>query len=264
MTRFNFRLLNALAISFIAAHCAQGTNGTQLAGKFKDTFTVQHDISGQNWNLLYPGVGTCERKVLNFDHSGGHATYVEGSANCPNPGKYGKMFFENESANVHWICAFLSGKATADEVENDTERPDGVSPVLGGCNGKAWSKLTPVDNNFALLGSFTDNWGGSQSYTNTLWTGSYGTPCTYAIIFYDNANGYFIYQQQADAGCTVANNYKFGKVFWGVDAASKLYYCELLYAQASYLTVANSTAKPTYGNPSATGCSGFSWTQLIR
>ena len=121
-----------------------------------------------------------------------------------------------------------------------------------------------MDSNLALVGNFSDPYGGSQKFTNTLWTGSYGTPCNYQIIFYDNINGFFVYQQQGDAGCTAANNYKFGKVFWGVSSASEIYYCELLYGQTYYLTVTNSTAKPTYTNPAASGCSTFSWTKLTR
>ncbi len=261
MIKIFFRILFALAISFMTMQCAKGTNGISLAGKYADRLTMQHDISDKYWNLSYPGTGSCERQVLNFDRNAGFATYVEGVTNCPNPGKYGKVFFESESADLHWFCTFLSGKATASEVEEDAERPQSVSPSLGGCNGSAWGKLTPIDANLTLNGDFTDNWSSTHKFTNTLWTTS---GCTYAIIFYDTTNGFFLYQQQGDASCYAANNYKFGKVFWAVSSANKLYYCQLLYDKASYLTVANDTSKPGYTNPASSGCGGFSWTQLIR
>ncbi len=266
MTKISLRALVVLATGFVLVNCAnKSTNNfaNTLAGKFTDRFTTLYDISDKAWSVTYPGIGACVRTVIASDNKAGNVSYTEGMANCFNPSKYGKTFYVSDGSGSFWVCDYLTGKSTVNEI-TQSGQPDSTSPASGGCNGKAWSKFTPTDSSFSLVGNFTDNYGGSQVFTNTLWTSSYGTPCSYAVIFYDNVNGFFIYQQQADAGCTSANNYKFGKVFWTVDSASKLYYCELMYGQSSYLTVANSTTKPGYSNPATTGCSGFGWTQLIR
>lgn len=260
-TYLSFLFASAVCLS---AGCAKGQNGSYFSGKYLDLLTVGHDVSEKHWLVSYPGIGVCERTLLSFDRDAGTAVFVEGATNCFNPGKYGKTYFVADTNSVFRVCDYLTGKNTPNEVTGTTSFPDSTNPSTGGCNGKAWGKFTPTDSSFSLVGNFTDNYGGSQIYTNTLWTSSYGTPCSYAVVFYDNVNGFFIYQQQADAGCTSSNNYKFGKVFWTVDSASKLYYCELMYGQSSYLTVANSTTKPGYSNPATAGCSGFGWTQLIR
>ena len=263
MTRFFLKTLVALAAGFVWVNCTNKTTNNfanTLSGKFTDRLTLMHDVSETAWNVTYPGVGTCVRTITDMDSSVGSATYFEGNANCFNASKYGKTFFVSDGTGSFWYCDYLSGKTAASEVLQ-AGRPDSTTPATGGCNGSAWGKLTPSDANLALNGSYTDNWSSSHQFTNTLWTTS---GCTYAIIYYDNVNGFLLYQQQGDAACWAANNYKFGKVFWAVSSANKLYYCQLLYDKVSYLTVANDTGKPSYTNPAASGCSGFSWTQLIR
>lgn len=261
----NFKTMMSLSLlALFTMQCAQGGStsaGANAAnsGNYRDKSGVQYAVDSSIWKVTYPGTGSCDRSVLVAAE--GQVTYSEQGSGCFNPGKFGRLYFIKDGASDMWFCDFISGKSSVDDVKAITGSPDSSAASTGGCNGKAWVKLSATDSNFSLVGSFTDNWSSSHSFSNTLWTTG---GCTNAIIYYDNTNGFFLYQQQADAGCWAANNYKFGKVFWAVDSASKLYYCQLMYDKSSYLDVANSTAKPTYTNPSATGCGGFSWTQLIR
>jgi len=237
-------------------------NTHPLFGQYRDRTTVGHNITPTQWSLTYPGKGTCDRTLINFHSTDGYAIFSESGGGCFNAGTYGRLYFTYDANNALWYCNFLTGLPTLSNAQTLSTSPDASSPASGGCNGAAWTKLNAADSNFALAGNFSDTYSSTQQYTNSLWTAP-GYPsgiCTYAIIFYDNTNGFFLYQQQADAGCYAANNYKFGKVFWMVDSNAKLYYCEQLYGKSSYLTVANDSTTPTYN--AATGCAGFSWTQL--
>lgn len=251
----------AVFLSLAALHCNNASTVQTFTGSHRDTLTLQHTISSQSWEITYPGTGKCTRTLLDFKQSDGFAVYSESGPACFNANTYGKAYFTNDSGGALWYCSYIVGKASTADVKAVTTAADATTPATAGCNGKAWIKMLSADANFALVGSYTDNWSSSHTFSNALWSTS---GCSNAIIFYDNTNGFFLYQQQAEAGCYAANNYRFGKVFWAVDSASKLYYCQLFYDKQSYLDVANSTTKPTYTNPSASGCSGFSWTQLIR
>ena len=245
---------------FAATHCANGgnTGDSIISGSYAETTTILHKISTSTWNITYPGMGTCIRYLMETNNTENYMYFAEEGSICANSGKYGKVFYQRAASGQVSFCDFVAGKASLPEAKDLTGKPD------TSCNGKAWTQLNPINADLTLVGTFSDNFGGGQLFSNTLWTTSGFGTCTFAVIYYDNANGYFIYQQQADAGCFATNNYKFGKVYWTVDSSSKLYYCELLYGQSSYLTTANSTARPTYSNPASAGCNGFSWTQITR
>lgn len=249
----------------LTQNCSNDTKAAVTAASFKyngtyiDAVTSTQTISNTAWNSAYPGLGTCARSVSSFDSTNGFALYKEGATVCFNANKYGKVFFTTDASASTYFCDFVSGKATSTEVTAVTTKPTTTTPATSGCNGVAWTKLNKTSTNFDLVGTFVDLFGGTYTFTNTSWADSFG--CTKDIIFYDNANAYFLYQEQA-GGCF--NAYKFGKVFWTIDSTKKLYYCEFLFGQNGYLATANDTTKPTYTTPSTSGCGGFSWSQIIK
>lgn len=232
-----------------------------LNGSYMDTLATQQVVTNTTWVSKLPGLGSCTRAISTYDNTALTATYKEGSTVCFNANKFGKVYFTTDTAKVKWYCDFTTAKTTLAEVTSVTTKPTTTSPSTGGCGGTTtpWTKLATLGTDFALVGTFVDNFAGGHTYTNTSWADTFG--CTKDIIFYDNTNGFFLYQEQA-GGCF--NPYKFGKVFWTADSSKKLYYCELLFGQNSYLATGNNTAKPTYTNPATSGCSGFSWSQLTR
>lgn len=258
-------ILKKISIFLLATACAvvttqcknAGTNGQEFSGMLRDPLTQLHEVSVIAWKITNPGVGVCTRTLYDFKNSDGYAVYSESGSACSNPDKFGKSFFTNDAAGTLWYCDSIAGKSTADEVKAVTAVADATSPATTGCNGKAWTKLTS-GTGLTLAGNFTDNFSSTHTIQETSWDDTF---CVKTIIHYDNTNGYLVYQEES-SGCF--NRYKFGKIFWTVDSARKLYYCELLYNQSSYLATANSATKPTYTSPGTTGCSGFSWTNLTR
>ncbi len=248
----------ALSCTILLAHCKNtAASGQDFSGNLHDPLTQLHEISISTWKITNPGVGVCTRGLYDYKSTDGFVIYSESGAACVNSDKFGKTYLINDSAGTLWYCDFIAGKNSVADVKAVTSAPDTASPSTTGCNGKAWTKLTS-GTNLTLAGSFTDNFSGSHTIADTSWDDTF---CIKTIIHYDNTNGYLVYQEES-AGCF--NRYKFGKIFWTLDSTRKLYYCELLYNQSSYLATANSTSKPTYTSPGTGGCSGFAWTNITR
>lgn len=124
--------------------------------------------------------------------------------------------------------------------------------LLAGC------KDTDDDSSVIPNGTYTDNYGGSNTFTDSQWSDAYGA--TFSVVKTNRSDNYVIYQNSA------SNSYnpsKFSRVDFVEDSNSVLYYCQIAYdkdtaAEAEAVTTADRS------DPANSGCSGFSWTKLTK
>jgi hypothetical protein len=113
---------------------------------------------------------------------------------------------------------------------------------------------TPAD--LAIIGAYTDSYGGAHTITNDTWTQAYGT---YHITQFDNADRYVIAENDA------ANGYAAGlwsRFDWFVDGDSGLWYCQTSYDAATE-DDALGTPRADDSDIATTGCGGtFPWSSL--
>lgn len=107
----------------------------------------------------------------------------------------------------------------------------------------------------AIIGEYTDEFGGDHVITADTWTDAYSG--VYTITSFDNAEGVIIAQNGADN----AFDPNLWSQFNWFDDGTSLYYCQIAYnaadqAAAAAQPKANSTGVAT------DGCNGFSWTNL--
>ena len=135
---------------------------------------------------------------------------------------------------------------------------------------------TEVDE-FAYLGTYTDNFGGEQIIAADTWTsGSF----LFHISQYSNDEGYVIAQNDSELKsqyCSDWNLYtqedceaagetwtdladKWSRFDIASDADGGLHYCQIAFGAD---TEADALAVSADATDLATGCNGFSWTQFI-
>ncbi|HKJ00627.1 MAG TPA: hypothetical protein VKB51_19310 [bacterium] len=118
------------------------------------------------------------------------------------------------------------------------------------------------DSGPAIMGHYTDDYGGTHEITQTTWTDSGpGYKDVFHIVDYDNQQLYILAQNDA------ANAYNaslYSRFTWTY-SGSGLYYCQDPYDAAS-ADAARLAAPPDSSNPAASGCgasSSYPWTRLI-
>ena len=114
-----------------------------------------------------------------------------------------------------------------------------------------------ADVGLAIVGSYTDSWGGDHVISETVWA-QYGGSSNFNIDSYDNEFGYVIAQN--DAG-----NAYFPELWSRMDwtlVGEDLYYCSIAY-DAADASAAQAAGPADADDPTTGGCGGNAWTQLI-
>lgn len=113
----------------------------------------------------------------------------------------------------------------------------------------------------AIIGSYTDDFGGSHDITADTWTLGYegSAPSLFHITRFDNAAGWLVAQNDA------ANEFSpglFSRFEW-VEAEGSLYFCQSPY-DAETESAAIEAPASDRTDPANSGCGGtFPWSQLI-
>ena len=130
--------------------------------------------------------------------------------------------------------------------------PDSSTPTVSGCGGAPWTQL--FRQRLPVQGQFTDNYGGRQTVTQTLWDDGYGK---YHIVAWDPAQSFLIARNDT------ANTYSpdlYSRIDW-TQSGGNLYSCFAAF-DAATPALASSAAAPDASMPDTGGCGGFSWTRL--
>lgn len=110
-----------------------------------------------------------------------------------------------------------------------------------------------------IAGEYADAFGTEHVVTDEMWTTTYPGYATdlYQLLEYDNALDYAIAQNDPA-------NYFYGGSYsrfdW-YDDGTTLWYCQTTYAAAD-AAEAEATPRGDTSDPGASGCGGFSWTNL--
>ena len=111
----------------------------------------------------------------------------------------------------------------------------------------------------SIIGSYSDNFGGSQDITAETWTMAYegSDPSVFNILSFDNKTQVVIAQN----GATNAYNPDlFSRFDWTI-SESVLYYCQTAYDAASEQAAVDTKAADAANLE--TGCGGFFWSFLL-
>lgn len=103
------------------------------------------------------------------------------------------------------------------------------------------------------VGTFTSNFGGTETITADAWNGS-------AIVEFDNDMNWVVTQTPADSEF---NPNLFNRLEW-TDLADdgSFYYCFVVFGQDTAELARTSTLTADSSDPDNSGCGGFSWTKL--
>jgi hypothetical protein len=126
-----------------------------------------------------------------------------------------------------------------------------LTALLAGCGS------SDDEAQLEIIGTYTDEFGQLQVITATTWDSSgSGFTLIFHILDYDNLFNYLVAQNDA------SNSFNAGKYsrFAWTNANGNLYYCQDVYDAATSET-ARSAPFPN-SSDLASGCGGFSWTNL--
>lgn len=121
---------------------------------------------------------------------------------------------------------------------------------------------------FSLAGSWTDNYGGTETITLTGSTGTWVDFLNRSILEYDASAG-ILYYSFPRANCayscgSCAVDACYGRIEWIPVAINKMYFCESAYNLGS-LAAAKAAAGPAIRSSAPdSGCSGFAWTTATK
>ena len=103
-------------------------------------------------------------------------------------------------------------------------------------------------------GTYTDNWGYTQEFTDSQWAND---TSTFSILERNESGKYMIAQNGAN---NAYNPSKFSRIDFTKDSNDDLYYCQIAYDKD---TAAEAEAVETAdANDLTGGCGGFSWSKL--
>jgi hypothetical protein len=156
-----------------------------------------------------------------------------------------------------WYCSSVYDAATEQDAL-DAARPDDTDPTSSGCGSFAWSELIPP----AIVGSYTDSWGGTYEVDAYRWIldiGGGASPSVFVFTQFDNDAMYAIAQNEA------GNEYDPGlwSRFDWTEYEGDLYYCSTAYDAVTEQDALD-TPRADDTDPTSSGCGSFAWTQLIE
>ncbi len=126
----------------------------------------------------------------------------------------------------------------------------GATGGAGGAGGAGEVAQAPLE----IIGSWNDNFGGTQVIGATDWNGS-------AILAYDNATNVVYTQYPAD---DMYSPNKFAKTVYTEITSNSFYFCLIVYSADTLAAAQADTGVANSTDPDHTGCGGFSWTKATK
>jgi hypothetical protein len=211
----------------------------EVAGTWASNFGFDETISETSW-----GSAT----IVRYDNDDNFAVMQQPADDMFNPSKFSKVVWTEPMLDRFFYCTVDYGLATAAEAEASTKSADASDPANGGCGGFSWTRLAePIE----ISGTFTSVWG-METISSHVW----GTATMHE---YDNRKNEAVTQFPED---DPYNPNKFNKVVWTEPSAGRFFYCIVDFGKETLEAAKTSTQSADASDPSASGCGGFSWTEL--
>jgi len=232
--------------------------GYRFSGSFSDNYGGKHFLTPGSWQLKDDWTNQTDT-ITKINGQLAYFIVQKSAADAFNPSKYQKVAYIAHNDGSFYTCTLSpfnsNDAATAEAIADTTTK---TSPATGGCSGFAWTKLTPVQN--PLIGKWSDPYSGKHTISYSNWVVDFGTPATDAIVRYNAIDGYLVIQKPAN---DAFNPSKFQKIMI-TQTGGSWFTCTLSpFDSATANAAAAIVDTTTKTNPAASGCSGFSWTQLL-
>ncbi|HNC98117.1 MAG TPA: hypothetical protein PKW90_18440, partial [Myxococcota bacterium] len=214
----------------------------EIRGNWVDDWGGSHSISEDLWDMS--GSSFHISSYDNFNH---YAIAQNDAANAWYP-EFWSRFDWTWNGSSYYYCQTAYNAATeADALATPAANSADLST---GCGGFSWSKLSAP---LSIIGSYTDNWGGSHEISQSTWTSG---SSVYHIQMVDNNGSFLVAQNDA------ANTYNpelYSRFDWTYDQGT-LYYCQIAYDAADMASALQNTS--AVRADLAAGCNGFGWSSL--
>ncbi len=171
---------------------------------------------------------------------------------------------------MKWCMGFVAlALAACAEKEEDTDTDTGVAEGDADTDADSDSDADtdtdtepdtePAPQPIEVAGEYTDAYGSEHVVTDEMWTTAYPgyAADVYHLLEYDNARDYAIAQNDA---ANYFNSGLYSRFDW-YDDGMTLWYCQTRY-DAADAAEAEATPRGDTSDPGASGCGGFSWTNL--
>ena len=231
----------------------------EIAGAYRDNYSGTHRVTDESWNS-----GASMFHVIEFSNEERWALARNDGQNEFNPDAYSRFDWTVAGDRLYFCQSAFASETVEDARDVPAADPDDLESGCGSA-GFAWSALTPI----SLLGSYTDDFGGSHEITPGAWATNYAA---FHLIAFSND------EQWAVAQNDCSNTYfpgLFSRYDWvmldeqtgeggagGAGAEERLYYCQTGYDLAS--ADAAEAFDEADSTDVDTGCNGFPWTELAR
>jgi hypothetical protein len=257
-------LLGLLAGAFLFVGCpvtddddsAEADDDYAVLGSWIDGFGVIHVISE---TLLISGSLPSESRytITQFDADGRWAVGQNHSDNLWGADLWSRFEWTKVDDQV-WYCQVAYAEASeADALAVDPADP--TDPATTGCGGFPWSTLDSHPGPLATIGQYNDSGGFFHAVFQDAWhMGSLGAGgAVFTFSQYDNEEGWAIAQNHAGNAWFPGLWSRFD---WIVSAGD-VWFCQTEYEAADEATALAAPA-PDATDPAASGCGGFSWSNL--
>jgi hypothetical protein len=224
-----------------------------IMGVWTDDYGGYHRITRAVWTQS--GFGdVSEFDITAYDNDAKVIIAHNGAKNAYSPKRWSR-FDWTEHEGSFWYCTTVYDAATEQDA-SDAARPDDSDPSSGGCGSFAWTELIPP----AIVGSYTDSWGGTHRVDAYRWIMQSGASASvFVFTRFDNDAMYAIAQNDE------ANEY--GPGLWSrfdwTEYEGELYYCSTAYDAASEQDALD-TPRADDTDPTSGGCGDFAWSQLTE
>ncbi|AFM11066.1 hypothetical protein [Turneriella parva] len=232
--------------------------GYRFSGSFTDNYGGKHFLTAGTWQLKDDWTNQTDT-ITKINGQAGYFIVQKSAADAYNASKFQKVVYISNSDGSFYTCTLSpfnsNDAATAEAITDNTTK---TNPLTGGCSGFSWTKLSPVKN--PLIGKWRDAYSGKHTISVSNWVSDYGTPSTDAIIRYNAIDGYLVIQKSAS---DTYNPSKYQKMIL-TEFSGSWYTCTVSPFDSATANAAAAIADTTTKtNPAASGCGGFSWTQLL-
>jgi hypothetical protein len=152
------------------------------------------------------------------------------------------------------VAAGCSGGGGDPAVGDADPQIDTAAPSDTGAPGD--TAVGPTGDGFELVGVWTNNYGGTETFTEDAWDSGFGVV---AISSYDNDANWVVMQSPEDDEYT-PNQYS--KTVWLEEEEGVVYTCTVSYGLETLEEAEEAEDTSDATDPLNVGCKGFGWTQL--
>jgi hypothetical protein len=133
----------ALAGMFVVLSTGCGAaEALPLVGTWTDGFGGSHAITAETWTMTNEGVDPSVFHVLTVDPAARWLSAGNDAANPYDAGLFSQFDWAIDGGSTYF-CQVVYDAATQDDAEAAT--PADAGDLEAGCNGFAWSELTPAE-----------------------------------------------------------------------------------------------------------------------